>query len=121
MNPSQPQYTTRQESKVGSPLTTRGSDQLDHVQGFKEEGSMNLFTVPKKSLETALKNIFPEQKEETEIKKARRIMGDEIKGLTDEELKIYLAEFHYLIDGWLNSYEMQVFNGLTLQQMLRED
>jgi hypothetical protein len=74
-----------------------------------------------KSLESALKHVFLEQEEETRIQRARKIMGDMVSSLSDEELDVYLTEFQYLVIDWLNSYEQQVFNGLTLQQLLREE
>lgn len=75
---------------------------------------------PRRSLETTLQHIFPEKAEDTRILKARRIMGDEIKELSDEDLEVYLTEFQYLIDAWLDDYEKQIFSGVTLQQMLKE-
>lgn len=88
-------------------------------------GSKQLFASTiggsKTNIQDALRQIFPEQHEETRIQKARTIMGEAIKDLTDEELDKYLIEFQYLIDSWLDEYEQQVFGGITLQQVLREE
>ena len=72
-------------------------------------------------LEAALRHFLPDSKEDTQIQKARRIMGEDVKKLTDEELETYLTEFNYLIKGWIDSYEKEIFNGITLQQLLREE
>jgi hypothetical protein len=68
----------------------------------------------------AIHSIFPTQQEENRIQKARRVMGDDIKDLTDEDLDVYLTEFNFLLDSWLDDYERSVFDNKTLQQLLRE-
>jgi len=73
------------------------------------------------SLETTLKTIFLTNKEESRIQTARRIMGDEIAMLSDEELQIYLAEFQYLVTAWVDEYEKSVFNGKTIREVLQEE
>jgi len=73
-----------------------------------------------RTLSTTLQNIFPEKQEETRIQKARLIMGDDIKDLSDEDLEVYLTEFQYLIDSWLDEYEKQVFSNKTLKETLME-
>jgi hypothetical protein len=47
-------------------------------------------------------------------------MGEAIANLSDQELDVYLTEFQYLIESWLDEYEKQVFDNKTLQQVLRE-
>ena len=74
----------------------------------------------KHSLEAALKNIFPEPKEETRLQQTRQAMGDAVAELTDQELEGYLAEFQYLVDCWLDEFERSVFNNVTLKQLLGE-
>ncbi|MEI6478172.1 MAG: hypothetical protein WCO52_04255 [bacterium] len=76
---------------------------------------------PKQSFDSALKYIFPEHKEETRLQRARLIMGEDVSDMPDEELEVYLTEFHLLVTAWLDDFEKQVFIGLTLQQMLRKE
>jgi hypothetical protein len=71
-----------------------------------------------KTFENALNNIFPDKQEETLIQKARLIMGDDVKDLSDEDLEVFLTEFQYLIDCWLDEYERQVFNNKTLRELI---
>lgn len=73
-----------------------------------------------KSLESALKTIFPSQKDESRLIKARRILGEIALDIPDEELERNLTEFQFLLDSWLDSFEKQVFNGKTLDQLLKE-
>jgi hypothetical protein len=73
----------------------------------------------RKALESSF-YIFPESPEENKIQKARAILGELVKDVPDEELAIYLTQFQYLLDSWLDQYEKQLFNNLTLQQLLRE-
>jgi predicted nucleotidyltransferase len=74
-----------------------------------------------KTLESALKQIFPTQVEENKTIKARRILGEVAVGITDEQLEKDLNEFQYLVDSWLDDFEMQVFKGNTLNQLLKEE
>jgi len=73
-----------------------------------------------KTFETALQHIFPAKQEETRIQKARLIMGDDVKDLSDEDLDVYLTNFQYLIDSWLDEYEKQIFDNKTLKEILKE-
>jgi hypothetical protein len=68
----------------------------------------------------AIHSIFPTQQEENRLQKARQVMGDEVKDLTDEDLEVYLTEFNFLLDAWMDEFERTVFNNKTLQQVLRE-
>jgi len=74
----------------------------------------------KHSLELALKNIFPEHKEETRVQRARQTMGEAVARLSNQELEEYLTEFQFLVDSWLDEFEKIVFNNVTLKQLLRE-
>ena len=71
-----------------------------------------------KTLDDALQRIFTTPQTETRLQKARRVMGYALDSTTDEDLETYLTEFQYLIDSWLDAYEKQVFDGLTLKQLL---
>ncbi|HSX15906.1 MAG TPA: hypothetical protein VLF40_03900 [Candidatus Saccharimonadales bacterium] len=75
---------------------------------------------PLASIDDALRNIFPTQAEETQLQKARRTLGNSAIALTDEELEVHLTEVQHLIDYWLDTFEQQLFDGMTLQQILRE-
>lgn len=76
---------------------------------------------PNSSLESALESIFPDQQDETQLQKAQRIMAGEIDTLSDEELKVAITEFHYLLSTWFDEFEKSVFNNKTLQQILKEE
>lgn len=81
----------------------------------------NSFAVSdRKSLERTLSNIFPTQKEENNLQRARRILGDLAISLSDPELETFLVEFEYLIDSWLDEFEKNIFNDKTLMQLLKE-
>jgi hypothetical protein len=75
----------------------------------EREKTVNPITQYGKTFETALQHIFPAKQEETRIQKARLIMGD-----------VYLTNFQYLIDSWLDEYEKQVFDNKTLKEKLKE-
>ena len=77
-----------------------------------------LIATHSKIFESTLSKIFPGKQEETRIQKARLIMGDDVKDLSDEDLEVFLTEFQYLIDCWLDEYEKQVFNNKTLRELI---
>ncbi|MDD2251273.1 MAG: hypothetical protein PHE92_09300 [Candidatus Cloacimonetes bacterium] len=67
-----------------------------------------------------LDSIFPTRQEETRIAKARRILEEIGSDLSDEELEIYLIKFEFLLDTWIDNFEKDIFEGKTLNQLLRE-
>lgn len=71
------------------------------------------------TLDEALSSIFPQQSEENRILKTRRLLGTTANALSDQEIESIIAEFEYLIDRWLDEFEMSLFNGMTLGQLLR--
>jgi hypothetical protein len=72
------------------------------------------------SLDAALQNVYGNLQEESRLQKARRIMGRLVAETSDEELDIYVTELEYLITSWLDEFECQVYEGLTLKQLLQE-
>ena len=74
----------------------------------------------RKTFDSSLNTLFSNDQEETQIQKARAILGDTVADVPDEELSVYLTEFQYLLDEWLDIYEKQLFSGKTLQQLERE-
>jgi hypothetical protein len=69
---------------------------------------------------SALKSIFPDSQDESRIQLAKRILGEFASNFSDEELEIYNIEFQYLISTWLDMYEISLFEGKTLQEVLKE-
>lgn len=99
-----------------SPYPTTVIDQPERAT----KAIFDLATGQRRTLQTALGEIFPEKQEETLIVLTRRIMGDAIADLSDDELRIFITKFQYLIDCWLDEFEREVFDGLTLKQLLME-
>lgn len=73
-----------------------------------------------KSIETVLSDIFPTRKEENNLQKARRMLGDIAASLSDQELESYLTQFEFLLDSWLDDFERQIFDNKTLIELLKE-
>jgi len=66
-------------------------------------------------------DLFPEQKfEDKEVKKIRELLGDVAINMTSEEIKTFTAEVRYLCDSLLDSFERNLFQGMTLQELLNE-
>lgn len=73
-----------------------------------------------KKFESSFGKLFPSSYEETGLQKSRALFGNSVINISDEELSSYLTMFEYLIDSWLDEYEKELFNGLTLQRLLQE-
>lgn len=68
-------------------------------------------------LVNTLNGMFPEQLHvDKTIQKAKEIFGSEY---TTEEIKSLIASFEYLITHWLEEYEREVFNDMTLKELLQ--
>lgn len=76
---------------------------------------------PHAALTNALSSIFPTQTEETKVSKTRRILGDTARTLSDEQIETIVTQFQFLIDSWLDEFEKDVFNGLTLKEVVNEN
>lgn len=70
------------------------------------------------SIDEALQGIFKSSQEESRLHQARRLMGNSVSHLSDDELEICLTEFQHLIDEWLDAFEHELFDGQTLRQVL---
>lgn len=73
-----------------------------------------------RSIQTAIQRIFPDKQEETRLVLTRRIMGETVAALSDHDLEVFVTEFQFLIDSWLDEFERSIYNGLTLKQLLME-
>ena len=73
-----------------------------------------------KSIDTALRSIFPGAAEETKLQRARRILQEVAQDVPDEQLEVFVTSLQCLIDSWLDCYEKEAFNGLTLREVLHE-
>jgi len=65
----------------------------------------------------AIDNCFIESQEKTKISKARQLLDQTAKDIPDEQLETFAAQFKYVINCWLDSYEKQLFDGKTLQEI----
>ncbi len=73
------------------------------------------------SLKESLDDLFPEQQhEEKNIQKAKEILGSTASKFTKGELKTVIADTQFLVDTWLDEFERDVFDGLTLKELLHE-
>lgn len=69
----------------------------------------------------SLEAIFPEQKQaDKRIKLAKDVLGSLATQFTEMELNDVTTEVEYLTESWLDEYERNIFDGLTLQELLHE-
>lgn len=86
----------------------------------KDKPQVNNINLTSKSLENTLSNIFPTQKEENNLQRARRMLGDIAVSLTDPEIETYLTQFECLLDSWMDEFEKTIFDNKTLLELLKE-
>ncbi len=74
-----------------------------------------------KPIKKSLDQLFPEQQyDDKDIQKVKEILGPLTKKFTDPELRDIVAETQFLISSWLDDFEREIFNGLTLNELLHE-
>lgn len=73
------------------------------------------------TISQSLEAIFPEQKQaDKRIKVAKDALGSLANQFTETELSDIITEVEYLTESWLDEYERNIFDGLTLQELLHE-
>ncbi len=78
-------------------------------------------TKPSTSLTTSLDALFPEQEyEQKDLQKAKAILGSLSEKFTPQELKDLIVQVQFLTESWLDEFERDIFNGLTLRELLHE-
>jgi hypothetical protein len=74
------------------------------------------------SITALLNSLFPEQEqEEKEFKQVKAILGSLTPSLSPEEIHTMVTEMQYLVSYWLDSYEIDIFSGKTLKEVLNEE
>ena len=67
-----------------------------------------------------INNQFSEQDNQRKtIQEAREILGESAKDLTDEQVYDLANEIQYLVDSWLEEYEKDIFDGKTLDELIK--
>lgn len=101
------QQLTTNEAKIVAPLV----EILNDVPNSK----------PKESLGETLANLFPEQQyEDKRIKSAKSILGPIANEFTQDQLLDVVSEISFLVESWLDDFEREIFNGLTLGELLHD-
>jgi len=73
------------------------------------------------SVKESLDGMFPEQEYiDKKVQRAKAILGDLVKDFSEAELRDVVTEIQFLVDSWLDDYEREVFDGLTLRELLHE-
>jgi hypothetical protein len=76
---------------------------------------------PTLTTEQSLNNLFPEQKySDKRIKQAKDALGLLAFEFSESELNNMVLEVESLTESWLDEFERQTFDGLTLQELLHE-
>ena len=53
-----------------------------------------------------------------DLEKAKKILGETAKEMTDEQLKDQLVKIQYLTETWLDEFERQTLDGQTLAEKI---
>ena len=73
------------------------------------------------SIRESLDTLFPEQQyDEKNIKKAKEILGVIGNEFSPVQFRDVVTEIHYLVESWLDDFEREIFDGLTLRELLHE-
>lgn len=85
-----------------------------------EFASQTLPTNPFNVLDSSFNRIFSQNPEEKIVLQMRRMLGKKADTLSEEKVECLATEFQFLINTWLDEYERDVFEGMTLKEVLNE-
>jgi hypothetical protein len=73
----------------------------------------------KRAIEQGLSMFIQGKEEETRVMQARRILGESVTQLSDEDLEVKVSAIQYLVECWADSFEKSIFNNQTLRQVMK--
>jgi uncharacterized protein YpuA (DUF1002 family) len=127
-----------ENSASNSSLIPASENQAKHVPQIPKKGAVeplvevlesnpSIQNMPSRSpalsnsVTKTLNELFPEQEyQEKTIQKTKEVLGALAIDLTEENLRDIASEIQFLADSWLDDFEMEIFNGLTLNELLHE-
>lgn len=103
-----------------TPVFSSTNIQVNRKPDQEKKTVVNELFDQKVTLESALSSLFIGSKEENQTQLARKVLGEAVATLNDEELKTYITEFQTLLESWLDTFEKELFENKTLKQLLKE-
>jgi hypothetical protein len=76
---------------------------------------------PHQVLNHAAKSIFSQDMQDSVLLRTRRNLGEISKALSDDQVETIITEFQFLIGSWLDEYEKELFNGMTLREVVNNE
>lgn len=108
--------TITEKDRLVAPLT-QVLDRLNPTTTSQSKPSLENSSTFTQSLDA----LFPEQQyDEKDVQKAKEILGNLYKEFSPEQLKDTVTEIQYLCESWLDEFERETFDGLTLKELLHE-
>lgn len=80
---------------------------------------MNM-SLPKTQENTTYKINSSNEPFEDETEKAKKMLGNKVEEMSEEQLSEMVSETKYLVQSWLDDFEKIMFEGKTLQDLLFE-
>lgn len=71
---------------------------------------------PLTNFDHAIHNIL--NSEDSRTIHLRRALGETSQLLSDEQVEVIAGQFQFLIDSWLDEFEKEIFDGLTLKEII---
>ena len=94
---------------------------FQHQKSLDQSNFPNHETSTPESITALLNSLFPEQEQEQkEIRQVKTILGELSNKFKSEELHAIVCEIQFLVNTWLDTYEQQILDGKTLQELLNE-
>lgn len=102
------------EDKEFKPLSQASANEIDNKLSNTTLGQQNIYE--------NLNQYFNKQDHQQKtLLKARELLGEDGKDLTDEEAYNLYTEIQFLTDSWAEEFERGIFNGKTLEEILKLD
>ena len=76
---------------------------------------------PHQILNHAAQAIYSPDMQDSVLLRTRKNLGEISRSLSDDQVQTIITEFQFLIGSWLDEYEKEVFNGLTLREVINSE
>ncbi len=111
--------TVQQSFITEEQVVTPTIEILENIKPVNNE-PLTIKNIPK-TVTQSFDELFPEQQhDEKNLQKAKEILGEEATQFTNAQLKDIVSEVQYLVESWLDDFEREIFEGLTLKELLHE-
>lgn len=93
---------------------------LNNQEHFSLPSPSSEFPKKQQGIYDQLNNFLGEQDQQQKaIQEARDILGESARDLNDEQVFDLANEVQFLVDSWLEEFERDIFEGKSLEELIK--